>query len=62
MTDPLEMLTAAELAELLKIPEGTLAQWRYRGQGPKYFKLGNHVRYQRSEIEEWLEANPGVTQ
>lgn len=57
MTDPLEMLTAAELAELFKTSESVLSQWRIRGQGPAFVKMGRSVRYPRQEVEEWLDAN-----
>ena len=32
------LMTPVELAAYLKIPEGTLAQWRYLGRGPRYVK------------------------
>lgn len=50
---PDEVLTAAELSAELKIPEATLAQWRYLNRGPRYLKLGAHVRYRRSDVNAW---------
>ena len=38
------------------MPESTLAQWRYLGKGPRYLKLGGHVRYSRSDVNDWLNA------
>ena len=52
--DPL--LTQAELAEYLRKPEGTLEQWRSRGGGPEYVKVGQSVRYRLSEVNAWLDA------
>lgn len=49
-----QTLTATELSAETKIPEATWAQWRYLGKGPKYLKLGGHVRYRRSDVEAWL--------
>lgn len=49
-----ETLTAAELSTEQKIPETTLAQWRYLRKGPRFLKLGAHVRYRRSDIDAWL--------
>lgn len=47
-----------EVAEHLGIPVGSLAQMRYRGNGPKFVKLGpKSVRYRDSDIKEWLEQN-----
>lgn len=30
-----------------------LAQWRHRGVGPSYFKLGRKIVYQGSELNNW---------
>ena len=41
-----QLATPEDLAEFLNdIPLKTLAQWRSRGIGPKYRKVGRHVRY-----------------
>lgn len=50
---PDEMLTPRELSEELKVPEKTLAQWRYLGRGPSYQKLEGHVRYTRPAVAAW---------
>lgn len=47
-------LTPAEAAEVLSVPAATLAQWRFRGNGPRYSKVGALVRYQRSDLDDWL--------
>lgn len=46
--------TSADLAEQLDIPEATPAQWRWRGVGPRYIKVGRHVRYRQEDIDAWL--------
>jgi predicted DNA-binding transcriptional regulator AlpA len=51
-----ELLTAVELAEKLKTPAAVLANWRYRGIGPKFIKLGKSVRYRVSDVDAWLDA------
>ncbi|TFC01087.1 DNA-binding protein [Cryobacterium adonitolivorans] len=38
-------LTQQELAEMLRLPERTLEDWRLTHTGPPYLKLGRHVRY-----------------
>ena len=43
-----------EVSEELRIPEQTLANWRWRGIGPRFLKIGKHVRYRRSDLNEWL--------
>lgn len=52
-----ELLTPTEVAAEQKIPEKTLAQWRWRGVGPTYLKLNGHVRYRRSDIDAFERAN-----
>lgn len=38
------------------VPEGTLTAWRYRQVGPKYKRLGRHIRYHRDDLDEWIAA------
>ncbi len=49
-------LTPAEAAAVLSVPTATLAQWRYRGEGPVYSKVGSVVRYRRDALDAWLTA------
>jgi len=51
-----ELLTRAEVAEWLGLPVSTLDRWGYVREGPRYFRVGRHARYRRSEVEEWLET------
>jgi hypothetical protein len=32
----------------------TLAQWRHRGYGPPYYRIGKHVRYIAEECDTWF--------
>lgn len=57
---PDPMVTPEELSEEIRIAVPTLYVWRHRGQGPKSFKVGQLVRYRRSEITRWL-AEQGDT-
>ncbi len=34
-----------------------LAQWRHKGMGPAYYKLGRKVIYRGSDLNDWAEAN-----
>jgi len=29
--------------------------WRYKGEGPRGYRVGRFVRYRRSAVEAWLE-------
>lgn len=44
-------LKPEEVAERLRTTVGTLANWRVRGHGPKYIKLGRKILYPVREIE-----------
>jgi hypothetical protein len=43
-----------EVADYLQKPEKTLAEWRYRGIGPKYRTVGRDVRYDWADVDAWL--------
>lgn len=51
------LATTAEVAEYLGIPPHTLVQWRYRGTGPRYIRVGKHVRYRWPDVDKWLDEN-----
>ncbi|MCE7006723.1 helix-turn-helix domain-containing protein [Kibdelosporangium philippinense] len=47
--------TSADLATFLQVSEATLKDWRHKGTGPAYKRMGKHVRYVRTAVEAWLE-------
>ncbi len=49
------LLTVEDLAEYLGVPVATLYAWRYRRQGPPGFRVGRHVRFRRSDVDDWIE-------
>jgi hypothetical protein len=49
------LLTPDEVADALQVPAATLPQWRYLGRGPKYIKVGRHVRYRVVDLDRWLD-------
>jgi predicted DNA-binding transcriptional regulator AlpA len=53
-TRPVALATPADLSEFIGIPEKTLANWRSDGKGPKYRKIGRHVRYDWDDVRVWL--------
>ena len=49
------LMTIADLSMMLGVPIDTLDGWRHRGQGPRGYRVGRHVRFRRSSVEAWLE-------
>ena len=49
-----DLLTLAEVAILLRVPDATLRYWRHCDKGPVSYKIGRHVRYRRQDVEAWL--------
>lgn len=54
-------LTTDEVAELTRIPETTLRYYRYLGTGPRSFKLGRRVLYDRADVERWIAEQKKAT-
>jgi len=48
-----ELLTMKEMAELLKVSEPTLINWRKRGM--PFRKVGHGVRFEKSKALQWVE-------
>lgn len=57
--DKAALVSPAELADFLGLPERTIGQWRYLSKGPKSIKVGRHVRYRWADIELWLDEQAG---
>ncbi|WP_436792822.1 helix-turn-helix transcriptional regulator [Actinospongicola halichondriae] len=51
------LLWPEEVAEVLGVPVGTLANWRYQRRGPAFVKVGRHVRYRRRDVDGWVERH-----
>lgn len=52
-------LNETEVAEYAGLAVRTLQGWRVRGAGPPFKKLGGAVRYDRRDVEHWLDTRPG---
>lgn len=55
-TERVLTLSPNEAAALLGVAPGTLANWRHRGGGPRFVKVGSRVRYRACDVEEWLDG------
>lgn len=45
----------AGAAEYLAVPATTLAYWRNQGVGPRWYRLGRHVRYDVADLDAFIE-------
>jgi len=55
------LLRTDEAAEILGLSPRTLEALRVRGGGPTYLKVGRLVRYDREDIDGWLEGQRRVS-
>ena len=46
-----------DVAVWLGKPKNTLYAWHSRGKGPRAIRVGNTLRYRRSEVERWLDVH-----
>jgi hypothetical protein len=52
--DEKEIFSPAQLAERYSgITVLTLADWRYKKKGPKFFRAGKRVFYRKADVEAW---------
>lgn len=62
MVDGERAIKASELAQRLGVQEQTLAVWRWKRTGPKWFHLGRKgsaVRYREADVQAFIEAQRG---
>lgn len=50
----IKLLSPKELADVLGVPVKTIYDWNLKGTGPKYVRVGRHVRYRPADVEAWL--------
>ena len=51
------LLTEAQAGDFLNLSIRTLQAWRMQGGGPAFVKCGRAVRYRRSDLVSWVDAN-----
>jgi excisionase family DNA binding protein len=57
-TPAIEIMTAKEVASLLKISAKTVYSYARRNMIPTYWKFQNNIRFEKRQILEWMkEAN-----
>jgi excisionase family DNA binding protein len=56
-TDPDSLVTEVQAAKFLNISIRTLQAWRIKLAGPRFVRVGRAIRYRRSDLIAWIEAN-----
>jgi hypothetical protein len=49
-----QLLTESATAKLLSLSPRTLQQWRIRGNGPPFVRLGAAIRYDAEMVADWV--------
>lgn len=55
MSDRRPLATPEQVAEYLNVPLNTVYDWRRKRTGPRASKVGVHLRYRWSDVEQWLD-------
>jgi hypothetical protein len=53
-----DFLNSQQAADFLDLKPGTLANWRVKGIGPQFFRLGGYVRYDRNDLIAFARSRP----
>ena len=54
-----ELVTLAEVAEILRVPINTMRWWRQRGVGPEFFKIGRHLVTTVGDVRRFIREQRG---
>lgn len=50
------LMTTEQVADYLTVPVATIYNWRVQGEGPRASRVGRHLRFRRSDVDAWLDA------
>ena len=50
----MEYLNTRQVAEILGLSGRTISNWRRRGSGPPWYRVGGAIRYLRHEVDAWV--------
>jgi predicted DNA-binding transcriptional regulator AlpA len=53
----LNLYTEANLMAMLGVSQATLQEWRMKGSGPRFAKLGKSIFYRKSDVMLWINDN-----
>ncbi|MGH2690325.1 MAG: helix-turn-helix transcriptional regulator [Actinomycetota bacterium] len=60
-TDPVQFLSAQEVAGLFQVPLKTIYQWRYLGEGPPSVRIGRHLRFDPADVARWVQDRKALS-
>lgn len=49
------LASAQEVADYLGVSLRTIYTWQYRGTGPRFKKVGKHLKARWSDVDAWLD-------
>ena len=52
----IQWMTTQEVASYLNCSVKSVQDWRWRKNGPTFYRIGQYARYRREDVDEWLEA------
>ena len=55
--DPDALLSEVQAADFLNLSVRTLQAWRIKVAGPRFVRAGRAIRYRRSDLIAWIDAN-----
>jgi DNA-binding transcriptional MerR regulator len=55
-----KLLTTNEVAEMTRLAAETLRYWRWKGIGPRSFRLGSRVVYRETDVLAWIEEQASL--
>lgn len=53
---PGDLIPEAEAAGILDCTVSTLRNWRWKGTGPRFRKIGRMVRYHRADLQAFIDG------
>jgi len=53
----MQWLTERQVSEITNMALPTLRNWRAKGKGPRYSKVGKSVRYAADDIQQYMAAH-----
>lgn len=57
----MEFIDDIELSRIISVPAATLRRWRFDKTGPRYYKFGGLVKYDKDEVLAWIQEQSVIT-